>query len=472
MCIRDRSHTFPATGSRPVTTYTLTVNGGTGGGQYIAGQTVTITATVPADQLFVGWTSDEVTLADPTQISTTLIMPSRNVTVTAQFQPKPADPVQPPAGGGSDDGPSDADQPAQSHYSASGPALDQGVTPAQLRQLAQEGQSLTVQSDQLSLSFSPQALQAILQALGDRDGDISITSQKADLAPWPEAAALVGNRPVYDFALSVRDDQGRAIPLSVDFPDGSVSLNLTYAPAKGEDPASLRLVYIAPDGSLTWLDGSRYTNGEVAGAISHFSLYGIAAIEQAPEALDRMPSFTDINGHWAEADIRWIAQRGLMTGTAPGRFAPDLIMTRGMFITTLGRLAGIDPSQYASPDYSDVAPDAYYAPYITWATTNGLAHGTASDTFSPDAPVTREQMAVLLVNYARLSGQPLPQKTAPTPFADQDQISPWAQEAVQTLQASGLLRGKANNHFAPQDAATRAETAVVLKRFIETTEQI
>ena len=116
----------------------------------------------------------------------------------------------------------------------------------------------------------------------------------------------------------------------------------------------------------------------------------------------------DIVDHWAEEDILWVMDMGLFNGTSSSTFNPNGTMTRGMFVTVLGRYAGVDPDLFEDwylPDlYKDVNADFYYAPYINWATRHAITSGTGKGIFSPDLPITREQMAVFLVRFANCYG--------------------------------------------------------------------
>ena len=76
-------------------------------------------------------------------------------------------------------------------------------------------------------------------------------------------------------------------------------------------------------------------------------------------------------------------------------------MTRGMFVTVLGRLAKVDTENYTGTSFSDVPAATYYAPYISWASGEGIVSGTGNGRFSPDTPVTREQIAKMLFTYAQ-----------------------------------------------------------------------
>ena len=193
----------------------------------------------------------------------------------------------------------------------------------------------------------------------------------------------------------------------------------------------------------------------------HFSVYGVGY-------QNSVPNFTDINGHWAKEHILFTVSRGLFSGTSETTFSPDSPLTRGMFVTAFGRLAGINPADYQNRAFTDVKADACYAPYVNWAAKTGIVDGITSTTFAPDSNITREQMAVILKNYADKMGYPIPKTLEAVTLADNAKISFWAKDAVKAMQQAGILSGKANNLFDPNGNATRAEAVTVLHRFVET----
>ena len=142
-------------------------------------------------------------------------------------------------------------------------------------------------------------------------------------------------------------------------------------------------------------------------------------------------------------------------------------MTRGMFVTALGRLANADVSGYAKSSFSDVKSDAYYMGYIEWASKNNIVNGVGNGKFAPYQSITREQMAVIMSNYAKTIGYTLPKVHVENIFADNGKISAYAKEAVKQMQMAGVISGKNGNLFDPQGTATRAEVSAVLRRFVE-----
>ena len=293
-----------------------------------------------------------------------------------------------------------------------------------------------------------------------KGGDIILRADKVDALRSTEAKAAIGTRPVYDLSL-VYLSGGKETPITT-LGGHTISVRLPYIPAKGEAAGNLYAVYVDDAGKVEWITKSSYDASQKAVVFEtgHFSVYGIGYKNPAP-------AFTDITGHWAADNIIFVASRGLLSGTSDTTFSPNTGMTRGMFVTALGRLAGINPDSYQTGKFTDVKADAYYAPYVNWAAQNGIVEGVTATTFAPDTNINREQMAVIMANYAKKLGYDLPQTLKAVTFADNANISSWAKNAVRAMQQAGILTGKNGNKFDPKGTATRAEVATVLRRFVE-----
>ena len=456
------SYTFPKTGDKPA--HTVTVTGGTGGGSYQEGAAVTITATVPGGQQFTGWTIDPpgvtFTSGGKNTETATFTMPANNVTAAANYKDSGSTPGGGSSGGDGGSSSSSAVVAPKGSYTVTGDKISQSISRSNLKGLADAGKSLTLSCGKAGMTFAPAALKAILAAVPTSAGNITFAAAPADLSAYPDAAKQIGAHPVYDFTISYKDGTGNTVTVPVSFPAGSASITLTYLRTAAETEGSLFMVYVDGKGAVTWLDKSSYDNGRLLAEVPHFSTYGVAY--KAPA-----PVFTDISGHWAKQDIEFVAARGLLSGTDDGLFSPDGTMTRGMFVTALGRLAGINPDSYQTRSFTDVKADAYYAAYVEWAAQKNIVKGTGDKLFSPDAPVTREQMAVMMTNYAGQMGYSIPTPLASVTFADSDKISAWAAKEVAAMQRAGIVKGKDGNRFDPQASATRAEVSAVLRRFVE-----
>lgn len=164
-------------------------------------------------------------------------------------------------------------------------------------------------------------------------------------------------------------------------------------------------------------------------------------------------TFTDISGHWAEDDILYAAANGLMNGMGDGLFVPDANTTRGMIVTILARLDGVDTS----------TGGIWYEAGRQWAMTNGISDGT-----NMDAPITREQLATMLCRYARYKGDDTAGFTGLEGFTDAQSVSDWAKDAMQWAVNVGLIQGY-DNRLTPADPATRAQVAAILRRFLKHT---
>lgn len=176
--------------------------------------------------------------------------------------------------------------------------------------------------------------------------------------------------------------------------------------------------------------------------------------------------FADVkSGSWYEAAVLYARANGFFDGTSATTFEPDGPMTRAMFVTVLGRMAGVEAADYAgATDFTDVAEGTWYAPFVKWAARYGITTGTGNGKFSPDGRITREEMAVFFVRYFEtFDAMPKADTTVTTKPADLDEVSSWAQDAVGKLWALGLLNGDGVN-FAPKDKATRAQTAALCQR--------
>lgn len=175
--------------------------------------------------------------------------------------------------------------------------------------------------------------------------------------------------------------------------------------------------------------------------------------------------FADIlEGSWYYDAVQYARINGLFSGTSAKTFDPDGTMSRGMFVTVLGRMAGVDESAYQGQSaFGDVGADAYYAPYVAWAMENGIASGIGGGKFSPDDLVNRQQMATFIVRLFDAYGYTYPAATVTSTPEDIDSVAPYAKDAVLKLWACGLFAGDAGK-FNPNNNASRAEAATFLMR--------
>ena len=172
--------------------------------------------------------------------------------------------------------------------------------------------------------------------------------------------------------------------------------------------------------------------------------------------------FTDVAAdRWSYAYIKKMYDAGVVAGTSATTFDPAGDVTRAQFVTMLAGLANADVSKYPATPFRDVPESAWYAPYVNWALANGIVSGTSATTFSPDASISRQDMAVMLYSYAQRYELHLQQQTV-TPFTDAGSVAAYALPAVQALHRAGVIRGMPDGSFRPYSTATREQACVML----------
>ena len=180
--------------------------------------------------------------------------------------------------------------------------------------------------------------------------------------------------------------------------------------------------------------------------------------------------FTDVPGedNWAHAGIDYCVANGLMSGVGSGRFAPKMTTTRAQIVQILYNLEG-EPKVSGTMPFTDLTQN-WYKDAVLWAYQTGVVSGTSATTFAPDLPVTREQIAVILMGYAE---KVLGVTRTWTPadlsvFPDAGSVSDWAKDALADAVALGLISGASNGgvtYLSPKGSATREQVATILMEF-------
>lgn len=180
---------------------------------------------------------------------------------------------------------------------------------------------------------------------------------------------------------------------------------------------------------------------------------------------ESMP-FTDVKpSDWYYSAVRYARANNFFNGITATTFGANGTLTRGMFVTVLGRMAGVDTADYPGDSgFGDVKNSSYCAPYVQWAAKYGITSGAGNGLFLPDATVTRQQMAAFLVRYfdAFQVNYDTGENVTTLPD-DLDKVAPYARDAVTKLWKQGLLNGNGVS-FDPEGNATRAQTAIICMR--------
>ena len=190
----------------------------------------------------------------------------------------------------------------------------------------------------------------------------------------------------------------------------------------------------------------------------------LAKLNQAVDVLCGVASpvlFTDVNsGDWYFNAVTYSVMNGIFKGMSDTQFAPNMEITRGMFLTLMGRLYKKDAVKYSSR-YPDVADDAYYAEAVNWAKAKGVLDFITEEKFYPDKPITREELVTVLRGCVKLSGENVDSLSVMKSFTDSSKISDWAKSSVEWAMTKKIVSGFEDGSFRPQTTATRAQVAQI-----------
>ncbi len=176
--------------------------------------------------------------------------------------------------------------------------------------------------------------------------------------------------------------------------------------------------------------------------------------------VDPCDRFTDVDTNkWYHEAVRFVLENDLMRGVSDNRFAPNDTMTRAMMVTVLYRIAG-EPEVTTGSGFNDVPAGKWYTNAVAWAKENNIVTGVTQDSFAPDDPITREQVATILWRYLKSPES----KADMTVFSDAESISGYAKDAMAWAVETGILIGD-YGRLKPTEYATRAEFATMIMRF-------
>lgn len=274
-------------------------------------------------------------------------------------------------------------------------------------------------------------------------------------------------KPEEPVTVTVTDEKTGATAQVTTAPGGKVTAQVTVP--NGVDHATLRIpcktassgtvaVRILADGTRQVLSRSVYQDGVLSVRLDESA---------SIELVDNSKNFSDVAaGDWFADPVQFTASRELFSGVGNGGFAPYDTMTRSMLVTVLHRLEG-SPIPTASGSFQDVPQGTWYSTAADWAAEQGITSGTSAGLFDPNAPITRETLALMLY---RSAGSPAVASDGKLEsFQDGAQVSSWARDAMEWACANGILTGDNNGQLRPQADSTRAEVAAMLTRFVSLT---
>ena len=331
-----------------------------------------------------------------------------------------------------------------------------------VKELSQKAVAVTIKTSVAEISLDKDTIKTLS---AEASGDVKITVSKlgaSDIANLnEEIQAEIGDKPVFDFSIMSGSK-------TISEFGGKVTVTVPYIATDQELANGLVVYYVNEQGSLEIIKNCVYDEKSktMTFTTQHFSKYAIGY-----KSID----FTDVKGHWAKDYITYLAARDVISGMTQATFAPNSNITRAQFVQILANLSGEDSCSYGdnkASSFNDVSENAWYAKAAAWAADKGIATGIknkdGSANFSPDANISRQDMAVMILRYTeKVGGYSLAASGSAAVFSDDNQIADYAKEAVTQLQQAGVLNGKTSATFAPKNNATRAESAKMISMLIE-----
>jgi len=296
---------------------------------------------------------------------------------------------------------------------------------------------------------------------GALDKELEVSINKVDqvnVPPVPVNCKLAGD--IYEFG-----------PAGVKF-NKNITVILQYDPLKLNEAKEVDLaVYYARKDTNNWVflggtvDKQKHT---VKVAVDHFSLFAVMVMEKAKAAPPVKPPgeqvrLTDLENHWAKGNIQKLINQGVIGGYPDNTFRPNNSITRAEFTKILVKAMGFAEVKPASPTFADVPSSSWAYGVVEVAAGAGLVKGSEGK-FRPDDPITRQEIAVLLVRGLGKEADVI--GTVPN-FADASRIAPWARGQVIIAAKERLINGYPDNTIKPVKNSTRAEAAVMVCRLLK-----
>ncbi|MDF9406771.1 S-layer homology domain-containing protein [Pelotomaculum isophthalicicum JI] len=336
------------------------------------------------------------------------------------------------------------------------------LTAAAWAKLAELKSDFTLKNDAgtVVIKVSPDAI--------DVPSGFTVSLKAAQLSDARAAALLAGAAAdfkaasaIYEITATVAEKEKAANPATI---KKFVFITMSYAGAAVDEDKLGAYWYNEKAGQWEYVGGKvNKADKTVTFKTAHLSKYAL---------LESLKTFKDIADHWAKRDIEIMAARGVAKGMNANEFMPDATVTRAQFAALLARITGAAYDPAKQPAFADVPAGAWYAKEVAAAYAAGLIKGYDESSFGPDDPVTREQIAVMVVRSMNAAGviKPLDETSVQVrlrTFSDSQGISEWARQSVADAAAAGIVRGYPSGAFQPSSDSTRAEGIVMLKRMMD-----
>lgn len=284
----------------------------------------------------------------------------------------------------------------------------------------------------------------------------------------------------YDGYISVINPQNGKVSVSNDWADEDEKITLTVTPDKGYVVDKIEIVDAEGDkitAKKVEDEDNKYTfrmaNCDVTVTVT-FKEEGKTTTDDKEDTENKDDettklNFTDVSSSdWFFKGVEYVVDKGVMSGVSENQFDPSGKLTRAMLVQMLYNMES-RPACDAENAFIDVPVGQWYTDAVIWANDEKIVSGMGDGLFAPNMEITREQMVVMLYNYAKYKGYDVTASADLSKFADNASVSTWAQPAMQWAVAEGYISGMGDSQLAPQGTATRAEIASVIMRFMEAT---
>lgn len=282
----------------------------------------------------------------------------------------------------------------------------------------------------------------------------------------------------YDGYITVINPKNGTVSVSDDWADEDQKITLTITPDKGYAVDKIEIVDAEGDkidAKKVEDKDDKYTfrmaNCDVTVTVTFKEEGKTEDKEETGETEETTKpetiTFIDVKeSDWFYKGISYVVETGMMNGVGENQFAPNAPLTREMLAVVLYNMEKQPESTGVNP-FADVKADMWYTDAIVWANANGIVAGYDDSTFGLGDSITREQLAAILYRYAQMKGYDVTEKADLTGYADSAAISGYAVEAMQWANANGIVNGMTATTLAPQGTATRAQVATMLMNFCE-----
>lgn len=248
------------------------------------------------------------------------------------------------------------------------------------------------------------------------------------------------------------------------FGNGTATVSLPYELKTGEKAEDVTVWYLAEDGTMSEVPCTYDPVTKLATfKVNHFSLYVVGTADTSKWT----NPYSDVKeSNWYYDAVRYVSANNLMKGTSDTAFNPSAKTTRGMIVAILWRMEN-QPKAGKDSGFTDVKNSKYYYDAVAWASEKSIVGGYSAEQFGPDDNITREQLAVILHNYAAFKGYKLEDSADLSAFNDSGKVHTWSKDAMGWAKAEGLINGTGSNLLEPLGDAQRSQVATTLQRFVE-----